>query len=212
MKEPGAVATDESMSAFRDLLLALADVFDAEGRSGGAETASAYRQAAGIGIQPTPASAYRLDDVIRSASHEARHPAAIAARNAHHLLPWSATGILDDQIPETVSGVFAVASIIGPDAMIKTDGIRSGLFVQAENAYYPLHAHAAEETYVMLAGEGIWTLGHNRPDTRVAGDYIFHPSFTAHATRTTGRPILAAWRWSGNIGRESYRMLEELGS
>lgn len=196
-------------TAFRDLLAAMADVYAAEGRPGADAAAEAYRRAAETAPPPEPHPPYRLDAAIRAATEGATHPAAIAARAAQPVLRWSATGILDDQIPTKVSDIFAVVSLIGPGAMVEAEGVRSGLFMQVAGAFYPLHAHAAEETYVMLAGEGEWTCLPGEPARRKAGDYIHHPSDAPHATRTFERPLLAAWRWSGDIGLESYRILEE---
>ena len=93
--------------------------------------------------------------------------------------------------------------------MFEAEGVRAGLLVQRANTYYPLHAHEAEETYVMLAGEGIWRRGAERPARRRPGDVIFHPSKIPHATRTGARPLFAAWRWSGDIGLESYRLVPD---
>ena len=104
--------------------------------------------------------------------------------------------------------MFAVVSIVGSGAMVEADGVRGGLFMQRAGCYYPLHAHAAEETYAMLAGEAEWTVGDRAPVTLGPGSFSFHPADAAHATRTFARPILAAWRWSGDIGLESYRLLE----
>lgn len=195
--------------AFRSLLLELAQVFRAEGRPGGTAAAEAYERAAESPFMLVQQPFYRLDHEIRAAFARARHPAARAARVAHPCLRWSAASIPEEQIPARVSNVFAVVSLIGPGAMFESEAVRSGLFVQVANAYYPPHAHAAEETYVMLAGQGEWTLDHRRPLRRRTGDYIHHPPGVGHATRTGPRPLLAAWRWSGDIGLESYRLLEE---
>lgn len=201
--------TDDPEDAFRALLGALAEVFRAEGRPGGDQTAAAYARAVETRVALIRQPPYRLDAEIRAATLHARHPAAKAARAAHPVLCWSATGILETQIPTRVSDIFAVVSLIGPGAMIEAEEVRAGLFVQVADAWYPPHAHNAEETYVMLAGEGAWTLGQGRAVRRRTGAYVHHPSGAAHATRTGARPLLAAWRWSGDIGTESYRLLEE---
>lgn len=200
---------DDPAKAFRTLLSALADIYRAEGRPGGDAVAEAYERAAREAPPPAPAVPYRLDAVIRAALAGADHPAAVAAREAHSCLRWTATGILDDQIPSSVSDIFAVVSLIGPGAMVETDGVRAGLFMQVAGAWYPPHAHNAEETYVMLAGEGEWSLDDAPPVRHGPGSYIHHPSNGAHATRTGLKALVAAWRWSGDIGLESYRLVED---
>ena len=199
---------EDAAAAFGELLRALAGVWRAEGRPGGDMAADAYARAAASAPRPPPATPYRLDADILAATEGADHPAAVAARAAHRVLGWSATGILDQYIPPAVSDMFAVVALIGPGAMVEAEGVRAGLFMQRAGTYYPLHSHNAEETYAMLAGIGEWTLADRPPATRRAGDFIHHPAGAPHATRTGDRPLMAAWRWSGDIGLESYRMLE----
>jgi len=81
--------------------------------------------------------------------------------------------------------------------------------VQRSNAFYPPHAHAAEETYAMLAGNADWQIDLADWQHFEPGDLIHHPSEAPHATRTSALPILAAWRWSGDISTASYRMVTE---
>lgn len=199
---------DADTERFRALLAALADVFAAEGRAGGDAAAAAYRAASRTALAPPRRPPYKLDATIREASAGAAHPAARAAAAAHAVLPWTATGILEEEIPTTVSDVFAVASLAGPDAPVHAEGIRSGIYVQSAESYYPLHAHTAEETYAMLAGDAEWTLEGCAPRWAGPGMFIHHGPEAGHATRTGPKPFLAAWRWSGDIRRETYRMLE----
>ena len=196
------------IDAFRDLLMSLADVYAAEAREGAQTLVKAYRAAAET-ARPAPCPPFApMDAVIRAASDGAEHPAAQAARTAHSLLPWSRTGKLDQQIAPEISDVFAVAILIGPGALIHHDTVLAGLFVQKADAFYPPHAHAAEETYAMLNGTAEWQRDFGDWQTRHAGDLIHHPSEAPHATRTGDAPILAAWRWSGDIRPCTYRMCE----
>ena len=197
----------EPIDAFRDLLLSLAGIYSKEGREGGDAIAEAYRS----GIEtakPTPCPRYdAMEIAILSATERATQRAAIAARQAHSVLPWSRTGILDEQISEEVSSVFAVVTLVGPGAIIDREDVRGGLYVQRSAAFYPPHAHDAEETYVMLAGTADWQMDFGDWHRADPGDLIHHPSEAPHATRTSALPILAAWRWSGDISPASYRMV-----
>ena len=51
------------------------------------------------------------------------------------------------------------------------------------HSYYPLHLHNADETYVIVAGQALWTAGTDIQIRRV-GDMIHHPSLMPHAFRT----------------------------
>ena len=150
-----------------------------------------------------------MEMAILSATERATHRAAVAARQSHSLLPWSRTGILDEQISEEVSSVFAVATLVGPGAIIDREEIRGGLYVQRSGAFYPPHAHDAEETYAMLAGTADWQMDFGDWHRADPGDLIHHPSESPHATRTSALPILAAWRWSGDVSPATYRMVSK---
>ena len=197
---------DGARIAFRALLNALADAYGAEDRAGAQELVALLREGAESAV-PEPAQPYRYDAAIRAATEGADHPAAVAARGAHGLLRWSATGILDELIPETVSDMFAVAPLVGPGTVIYSDRVRAGLFMQLAGSFYPAHAHSAEETYIMLAGEAEWQLDLGDWHRHGPGAMIHHPSEAPHATRTGTVPILAAWRWSGDVRSETYRMV-----
>ncbi len=199
----------DPIDAFRDLLLSLADIYSQEDRDGAQAIAAAYHRGAET-AQPAPCPRFdAMEMTILAATERAPHRAAQAARQAHRLLPWSRTGILDDQISEDISSIFAVATLVGPGALVDHADVRGGLFVQRSNAFYPPHAHAAEETYAMLAGNADWQIDLADWQHFEPGDLIHHPSEAPHATRTSALPILAAWRWSGDISTASYRMVTE---
>ncbi len=195
---------DDAQAAFRALLNALADAYGQEDRPGARELVALLREG---GPVPEPAPPYRYDAAILAATEGARHPAAQAARAAHSLLRWNATGILETLIPTTVSDMFAVAPLVGPGAIIGSDRVRAGLFMQLSGSLYPPHAHSAEETYIMLAGEADWQLDLGDWHRHGPGAMIHHPGEAPHATRTHAMPILAAWRWSGDVRSETYRMV-----
>jgi len=198
-----------AIDAFRDMLVSLADVYAAEDREGAQTLVEAYRRGAEA-VTPTPCSPYEpMNAAIISATQGASGRAAKAVRAAHSVLPWARTGKLDDQITKEVSDVFSVCVLVGPGALIESDTVVGGLFVQRSGAFYPAHAHAAEETYAMLAGTADWQKNFGPWSRHSAGDLIHHPSNVPHATRTSATPILAAWRWSGDIRPKTYRMCEE---
>ena len=196
-----------ALAAFRDLLRALANAYSEEDRDGARELVALLREGAETAA-PEPATPYKYDAAILAATESATHPAAKAARKAHGLLQWSATGILDELIPTAVSDMFAVVPLIGAGAPVESDTVRAGLFMQLSGSVYPPHAHSAEETYIMLAGQADWQLNLGDWHRHGPGEMIHHPSEAPHATRAGALPIIAAWRWSGDIRSETYRMIE----
>ena len=203
--------TASSEKCFETLLLEMASLFESDGCVAGGETADVLRRAAGKVIA-VPATPYKYENFVVSALKNANHPCAVAARGCQNFLQWEATGgFLDEQVPTEVSNAFTSNSLMGPGCLIEHSTLRAGLFVQRPNSYYPLHNHDAVETYVMIEGVGYWTQGE-KTTRHEAGDIIHHPSWMLHAFKTLKHPLVALWRWSGNIDPDTYRLHPDLGS
>jgi quercetin dioxygenase-like cupin family protein len=189
-----------------DLLHALADLTGLEPRPEAQATAAALRAAATATDFPAqPLSA--LSQGILHAGSVPGHPVAHLIRAAHPWLPWTDSPAASQQ-PTDLRAIKSVVTLLGPGAPIPSDTLLFGLFYQAPDSYYPLHAHNAAETYTVLSGNAVWQAGDRRFPTTVA-DSIHHPPNLAHAMRAGPDGFLALWRWSGDIGLESYRMLAD---
>ena len=190
---------------FEALLLEMADLFESDGCEAGGETADAFRQAAGE-VTAIPATPYKYDYLVSDALKNATHPCAVAARGCQQFLQWEAAGsILDKHVPTDVSDAFTSNYLMGPGCLIEHSSLRAGLFIQNPKSYYPLHNHDAVETYIMIEGVGYWTRGDTTARHSV-GDVIHHPSRMLHAFRTLEKPLVALWRWSGDIDADTYRL------
>ncbi len=191
---------------FDALLQALAAIFRDEGREPADRTAQALLTTpAPEAITPQPPSA--LDAWIRSLLAGSDHPAAAAILAAQTLIPWG-TNPVADRMSDSAAAICAVTTLMGPDGPIPAPDLRLGLFYQRPDSYYALHNHDADETYVILAGQALWTAGE---DTRIrgAGEMIHHPSLMPHAFRTGPEGVLALWRWSGDVNTHSYAFLPD---
>lgn len=184
----------------------LAEAFDAEDRAGGAAAARALRRA-------RPQTLRAVDGVATglpaAALRRARSPLARAARAALGAIAWTPSG-RDGRIPRALSERMFTAELVGPDGAFHDDRVRVGLFVQPAGLVYGLRAHAAEETFLTLAGRALWSRGEAARWIG-PGRTVHHPAGVPHGTVTTRWPMLAAWRWSGEIGWSGYRMLSEPG-
>ena len=96
------------------------------------------------------------------------------------------------------SGWFAIADRDGP--LVMTEGLVEIMLLDAK-LKYPMHSHAPEELYLVLAG-GVWwesegSLG--APSWRKAGDVIHHHPHIRHALTAGEKPalLLALWRGGG---------------
>ena len=194
------------MTSLSELLRALADVTALEARPEAMATAAALRSATKADFPPQPPSS--LSPGIRhTAALPGAHPVAALVHSAHPWLPWTDSPAASLQ-PTSLRAIKSIVTLLGPDAPIASQSLLFGLFYQAPGSYYPLHAHNAAETYTILAGRADWQAGDRRfPLT--AGEAIHHPPDLPHAMRGGPDGFLAMWRWSGDIGFDSYRMLPD---
>jgi quercetin dioxygenase-like cupin family protein len=188
-----------------DLLHALADLTATEPRPEAEATAEALRAATGIDFPDQPPTSLSTG-ILHTASLPG-HSAARLVLDAHPWLPWQDSPAASLQ-PTQLRAIKSIVTLLGPDAPIASDSFLFGLFYQAPGTYYPLHAHNAAETYTILAGTAHWQAGDRRP-TLSAGEAIHHPPNLPHAMRAGPEGFLAMWRWSGDIGFDSYRMLPD---
>ncbi len=95
--------------------------------------------------------------------------------------------------------------IIGPEGMFPSQDLRFGAFMISPDTVYPLHAHAAEELYIVIGGAGRWWIDDQPYAPRAPGDVVHIPSWTPHAIRTDGEPVLTLWVWMGDVSFDAYR-------
>jgi quercetin dioxygenase-like cupin family protein len=189
-----------------DLLHALADLTALEPRPEAQATAAALRAGASMNLPAQPPSALS-PGILHATTLPGAHPIAAQIRDAHPWLPWTDSPAASLQ-PTSLRAIKSIVTLLGPDAPIISESHLFGLFYQAPGSYYPLHAHNAAETYTILAGRADWQAGDRR-FTLTAGEAIHHPPNLPHAMRGGPDGFLAMWRWSGDIGFDSYRMLPD---
>lgn len=201
--------TSEARACWAALMHALADIFAAEGRPGGDAAAAALRSV-------TDAPYRRLDErtdpammnvLAETLTDAGAHPAAKAVADAGDLIPWHYSGLSDRRIPASMAHGMQTSYLIGPkDAAVIHPTVYAGLFLQTAELDYPARHHAAEETFFVLSGVAEWRVGESPPAWRAPGEYVFHPSYALHASRTAAAPTLAAWRWTGDIDFKTYEL------
>jgi hypothetical protein len=93
---------------------------------------------------------------------------------------------------------------IGQRGAFVSDAIACGVLLLGPDTEYPDHSHEAEELYLPLAGHAFWRLAQSDWRLRPPGEWIHHPSWTAHAMRTSQEPLLAAYVWrAGDLTAKS---------
>jgi quercetin dioxygenase-like cupin family protein len=131
---------------------------------------------------------------------------AAACRASFDRIPWGLNPVAARM--SGVGDILLVAPMMGPDGPLQSDLFRMGLYYQRPDTYYPLHNHAAAETYFLIAGDAIWQAGEDIRH-RSAGEVIHHPPYLPHAFRAGPMGLLALWRWSGDISSDTYRLLPD---
>lgn len=191
---------------FQRTLEEIARVYDAEPDLQGPHTARTLRRAApqsGFDIGP-PCS---FDAGMRTVLATSRHPVAQAALAALDRLPWGSNPV-ESQTEGAIAAMISVATLMGPEGPMLAPDVRLGLVYMQPDSFYPLHNHDADETYVIVAGQALWTAGDD-VRIRYAGDMIHHPSLMPHAFCTGPEGFLALWRWSGDINTHSYAFIKD---
>ena len=85
-----------------------------------------------------------------------------------------------------------------------------GIYLQNPNVNYPLHAHEAEEYYLILSGRGSWQVGNLWFDA-VPGSVFHHQPSEPHRMITESEPLLGLWMWTGLIeGRYWFSSYEDV--
>ncbi len=187
------------------MLASLAGLYAAEGRPGGEETARAIVASLS---QPThvPTRTNPLTAVAEQALAIHPHPLADLIHPALPLIDWHHSGYDDGRIRPDISLKMLTAQLVGPDGMFFHPTVSMGLFVQAAGLDYVTRKHMAEETFIMLGGVGWWSTHDGPGEERRSGAVIHHPSMIPHASVTRDHPLIATWRWTGDIAWEGYHL------
>lgn len=99
---------------------------------------------------------------------------------------------------------YAHVELIGPRGHFACDHLAAGLALYGPGIDYPDHWHVAEEVYIPLSGNGMWSRDGAPHQPRWPGEVIVHGSNQRHATRTDGSAMLALWLWrGGNLAQKS---------
>lgn len=191
------------------LLESLAQLFTVQTWAAAAKTADALHAAAAGAVHettnpfaleeeqvpPPPA----LDILLGKTEAASTSNTASLLASVYRELDWYRSG-------RAQSGFYA--QIVGPGSRYHHAHARVGLFMLPANYLYPDHQHAADEIYVVVAGNADWSLDRQPFVTMNPGDTIEIPSMTVHAMRTRTGPALMLWSWTGDISLGTYRFTD----
>ncbi len=141
----------------------------------------------------SPLIALSVDELVGS---ERTQPLLDALRPRLLALPWRQNPTYTD---ESFLGRYAYCELVGPTGLAPHAKVSIGLLHLAPGAFYPSHAHPAEEAYHLLAGSSEWQSGAGVMTRRSPGDRMEHPSGVSHAMRAGTTPMLALYVWRGDL-------------
>jgi len=143
-----------------------------------------------------------LEGLSRYAVPETRTLVEAIAALAHDL-DWRQTYTSAD-FGERFLQNYGWSEWIGKRGAFESDAIACGVLLLGSDTEYPAHSHEAEELYLPLAGHAWWRAAQSDWRLRPPGQWIHHPSWTTHAMRTEGEPLLAAYVWrAGDLTAKS---------
>ncbi len=100
---------------------------------------------------------------------------------------------------------FATGECLGSSGRFMSERLIIGLFILGPETFYPAHAHAAEEFYLVVEGEAEFQNGASAEFmTKRKGDLVLHGSEVSHAIRTSSKALLAVYGWRGNLKKPSW--------
>lgn len=133
---------------------------------------------------------------------------AAALAEIEEFLHWKQNPNYSDAVMgEGYMANYAYAELIGSNGFFPGQDFLMGLMLLGPGQHYRDHHHAAPELYWLLTGPSEWRREDGDFRRRRAGETIWHPAKTSHATRTLERPLLAIWAWTKDVS-EPARLLE----
>jgi hypothetical protein len=143
-----------------------------------------------------------LQGLYRFAAPETRALVESIAALAHDL-DWRQTYTCADFGAHFLEN-YGWSEWIGQRGRFMSDAIACGVLLLGRDTEYPAHSHEAEEFYLPLAGRAWWRAAQSDWRLRPPGTWIHHSSWTTHAMRTEGEPLLAAYVWrAGDLTAKS---------
>ena len=119
-------------------------------------------------------------------------------------LKWRTRAFKPEDGPEikAFASNYSATTVIGNGGLLPSDKVSAGFSLQGCNAFYPPHAHVAEESYWTIGGEGEWKVDDDPWFAVESGSSIYHKSGALHAMRTGDKPMLSVWLWTSHLDSE----------
>ena len=147
---------------------------------------------------PSPESLPVVDAVLSLEPPEPTRAAVQALQHAAPGLRWQQSYSLADGFSQEWLDAYGWVTLISPEGPVIRPDFRLAVAYWGAGQHYPPHAHAPEETYLVLAGAARFEAAGRAPIDAAAGDMIHHASWQPHAMTMGDAPLLAAAFWRGD--------------
>ena len=118
-------------------------------------------------------------------------------------LRWQQTYSTDDMPPAFLAR-YGWSLLVGPTAPTRSPSVLAGVLLLGPDVEYPLHKHAAEESYLVLSGAASWRVGTAGWEVKTAGQIVHNPPWQPHAMRTDqNEPLLVGFVWRAGAAHKS---------
>lgn len=107
-------------------------------------------------------------------------------------LEWRCRASFDETASANFPDGHANAMILGPAGLENRTDVWLGVSLLAPSVRYPDHAHAPEETYLVLS-DGEFRQGDGDWFTPGVGGSFYNPPWIKHAMRSGSAPLFAFW-------------------
>lgn len=166
----------EAVASLRRIAAALEEPAERRTRPGSRLPVCAHLEAA-LAIEPERLSLRRLITAFRAIEPD---------------LEWVRRKSYDDTASANFVDGHANAMIFGPAGLEDRKDIWFGVSLLAPHVRYTDHAHAPEETYLVLS-EGEFRHGDSGWFTPGVGGSLYNTPFITHAMRSGDAPLFAFW-------------------
>ena len=189
-----------------DLLDALADFYAARAAAGdnpmfadvAAALGDAERDLTGRGAT-TPPPVVRWLDHLEPHDDPTIHRIVDAFAALAPSVPWNQTAAYLDAMPPGTTDDYGYVKILGPDSLAPASDVAVGIGVWGPGLHYPMHHHAAEEAYHVLAGHPEFRTGSGEWRGLATNESFHQPSWSPHEQRFGDQPCLLMWAWRGSV-------------
>jgi mannose-6-phosphate isomerase-like protein (cupin superfamily) len=153
--------------------------------------------------RPRPLPVLRHLEAARRASRPASRPLLDCVSGCADALFWGQTYSVADFGAAFLES-YGWTELVGLRGPIPSRSIACGVLLLGPDTQYPLHAHRAEEVYVVLSGTASWKSGVSDWTERHPPQVIHHPGDTPHAMKTGDEPLAALYLWrDGDLTEKS---------